>query len=164
MLARRDLAPGSRLVPGDLELRELPRGAGHPLSVRDLSEAVGMVVIAPVRAGEAVLLADIAHPGQGGPIAVQLMPGERAVFVPWPLTGVHGLEPGDWIDLVAVSDRFDGELAYETVSFARVLQLHADDFGGGGFVAAVPAGAAGAVVAALARGTLHPVLRPLTEP
>lgn len=164
MLAKRDLTPGTRLVAGDLELHDIPRGAAHPLSVRELAEAVGFVLIAPVRQGEAILLADLAQPGPGGPLAVQLRPDERAVFVPWPQAGAHALEPGDLIDLIAVPDRHDGELLPETVAHARVLQLRPDDFSGGGFVAAVSAAAAGEVIAALARGTVHPVLRPLTEP
>lgn len=164
MQARHDLPAGWRLGAADVEVRSVPRGAGHPLSVRDPAEVEGMVLVAPVRQGETLLLADVASGGPGSPLAVQLAPGERAVFVPWSLVGMAGLQPGDWVDLVAVWDRFDQAGAYENVTYARILRLDESDFGTGGFVAAVPVAAAGAVVAAVQHGSLHPVLRPLTEP
>lgn len=161
---RHDLAPGWRLSIADLEWRAVPGGSSHPLSVRDPAEVEGLVLIAPVWQGEPLLLADVASPGPGGPLALQLAAGERAVFVPWPQAGIHGLEPGDWVDLVAVWTRFDAADAYETLTHARVLRLDRSEFGDGGFIAAVPAAAAGEVVAALEHGSLYPVLRPLFEP
>lgn len=162
--ARHDLPPGWRLSWADLEVRSLPKGAGHPHSVRDPADVEGLVLVAPVRQGETLLFADVASAGPGGPLAVQLSAGERAVFVPWAAAAMHGLEPGDWVDLVVVWDRLDGGSAYETVTYARVLTLDPGEYAPGGIVAAVPAAAAGDVVAALQHGTLHPVLRPLTEP
>lgn len=162
--AKRDLLPGWRVQAEDIETKHVPRGAGHPLRIQHLDEAVGLIVTTTVRQGASLLSPDLANGGPGGPLAVQLSPGERAVFIPWTSPDGPGLEPGDWVDLIAVWDRPDVEHAFDVVAFARVISLPRDDYGSGALVAAVPADTAGDVVAAMARGTLHPVLRPLSAP
>lgn len=99
LVATKDLAAGTTVKPGDVDVRQVHEPAAG--AVTDMSTAVGRVVAVPVLAGSPVLERHLAPPGRHGPGA--LVPrGMRAVQVT-----VHPewrLPPGSVVDVLATGE------------------------------------------------------------
>jgi pilus assembly protein CpaB len=126
VLARADLALGSRVRTGDLRVVDIPAAGVPPGALAHRDDAVGRVVAVPVLAGAAVAdraLAPRRRDGLGGIVA----PGRRAVRV----TASDGLrpEPGSLVDILATLDSRDVggdvEPTVVVVRAARVLAVDA---------------------------------------
>jgi Flp pilus assembly protein CpaB len=125
VLARADLALGTRVGRDDLRVVSVPAAAVPPGALARREDAVGRVVAVPVLAGAAVAdraLAPRRRDGLGGIVA----PGRRAVRV----TAADGLrpDPGSLVDILATLDSRDvGGTVEPTVVVARAARVLAVD-------------------------------------
>jgi pilus assembly protein CpaB len=89
-----------------LQVIEKPSKYAEKDALSDPENAVGLITLAPIKAGEAILPNKIIKPGPVTGLALQVAPSKRAVTVPIDETrGVARLiNPGDRIDLVAALD------------------------------------------------------------
>jgi pilus assembly protein CpaB len=86
-----------------LSIQERPEKFVEKHALQDPERAVGMVALAPIKAGEILLENKIMEPGPVTGLSLQVAPSKRAVTIPIDETrGVAKLlKPGDRIDLVA---------------------------------------------------------------
>jgi pilus assembly protein CpaB len=125
VVARADLALGTRVREGDVRLVDLPAAAAPPGALARGADAVGRVVAVPVLAGATIVeraLAPRRRDGLGGVVA----PGRRAVRV----TAADGLRPdlGSIVDILATLDSRDvGGTVEPTVVVARAARVLAVD-------------------------------------
>jgi Flp pilus assembly protein CpaB len=111
-VATRDLAPGTLLDRGDVELRELPVAAvpaGAAVAEDGGGPPLGRVVVTPVYAGEPVDDRRLAPGGLSG-VAALLPPGTRAVAIPGDPATVPPLTTGDAVDVLVAVAGPDGPL------------------------------------------------------
>jgi pilus assembly protein CpaB len=89
-----------------LSLTEQPVDFIQPEALAEVDRAVGMVALAPIKAGEQILQNKIMEPGPVTGLSLQVTPTKRAVTLPIDETrGVAKLlKPGDRIDLIAALD------------------------------------------------------------
>jgi pilus assembly protein CpaB len=78
----------------------------QPDALSDVNDAVGLVALAPIKAGEQILQNKIMKPGPVTGLSLQVSPGKRAVTLPIDeMRGVAKLlKPGDRIDIIAALD------------------------------------------------------------
>jgi pilus assembly protein CpaB len=128
LVAKRDLAVGSRIAPADVSWQTFPAGGVNPIWIVDrgepaalsvphigpheahaeaspstsMSDVTGAVVRIPLLAGEPIVPAKIVKGGAGGYLSVSLEPGMRAVAIAVnPTSGVGGfILPGDRVDIL----------------------------------------------------------------
>lgn len=94
-VARHELAPGTELADGDLEMRSLPIAM---IPADPASEPLGRVAKAAIMPGEVILEARLAPDGVHGPVALL---GRDRVAIAIPLDGpTPKLQPGDVVDLL----------------------------------------------------------------
>jgi Flp pilus assembly protein CpaB len=97
-VATRELRPGERLEPNDLDWRELPVAAIPPTVID--ADPSGRTVIEPILADEPVATPRLAPEGVDGPAALT-PPGTRALAVPVD-PPLRSLAVGDRVDLLAL--------------------------------------------------------------
>ena len=106
IVAARDLAAGTRLMPDDLAVRSFPaRWVGSDtLPLARLGDIQGRVLGSAVRAGDALVAAHTIRPQQA--FSEHLAPGRRAITLPVDqVNSLSGLlQPGDLIDLYVSFD------------------------------------------------------------
>jgi len=104
VVATRDVAVRGRVLVDDLELREVPVEAVHPLAVRDIAAAVDLFALSTIRAGEQVLSVDLGTQPGGSALSKLLPSGMRALSIGVSDAMAAGglVEPGDRVDVVAV--------------------------------------------------------------
>jgi Flp pilus assembly protein CpaB len=148
-VATRDLAPGTTVGGGDVELRELPVAAvpGAAIDGAAGDPPLGRVVVAPVYTGEPVDERRLAPGGLSG-VAALLPPGTRAVAVPGDPATVPPLTAGDAVDVLVAVAGPDGPLRPSVVA-ARAPVV---DVGEQAVTIAVPESQVPAVATAAASG------------
>ena len=125
IVAARDVAPGSRLGPGDVEEQEVPPAVA-PSGAAQARALVGRTTAGPLRRGE-VLTRDRVV----GPSLLAAHPGLVAVPVRIPDAGSVALvRVGDRVDVAAADPRGTGS-AHVVAPGAPVLALPSPDAGGG---------------------------------
>ena len=106
MVAKQNLPTGTLLTAAFLEWRPWPEKGIVPTYLVNgkakIEDLVGSVVRSGIVAGEPIVMARIAKPGDRGFLAAVLKPGMRAMSVPVNATsGISGFVfPGDRIDLI----------------------------------------------------------------
>ena len=107
VVAAYDLAPGTRIGPEHVAVRQFPRGlsSSDSLTPERYREIEGSLLIAPLRAGDPILLVHAAAEHHA-PFSGRLGLGRRAITMPVDtINSVSGLlEPGDLIDLYVSFD------------------------------------------------------------
>jgi pilus assembly protein CpaB len=142
LVAARDLARGTALEEGTVNVGNVPAAFVPPGAVAASQDVSGKMLLAPIAAGEVITssrLGDLA-----GPVAALVPSGLRAVMVPTDMPpGV--LTPGDRVDVLAT---YTGGQPYTETVAASVEIIDTLDPGGGG----------------LGEGPSGPVLVLLTDP
>ena len=105
LVAARDLAEGITLDAAQLQVANVPEKFLQPYAARRSNDVLGLVTMAPMAAGEQILLNKIRRPdaAPAGATLSSLVPqGKRAVTIGVDsLTGVGGfVRPGDAVDLL----------------------------------------------------------------
>jgi pilus assembly protein CpaB len=123
LVAARHIPSGTRLAPGMLEIREIPRAFIQPGALRSADEADGQIAVAPIAAGEQVLANKITRGGVA--LALAVPPGKRAVSVGVDAAGgVAGLlQPGDLVDVIASTDDGGSPRTWMLLQAAPVLAV-----------------------------------------
>jgi Flp pilus assembly protein CpaB len=170
VVAARDLRPRETIEAKDLRVVQVPAASVHPGALRNSSQVVGLLVLEPIYAGEQVLASrtDLRMAGRS---TFDLELGQRAMFVAAGFARGAGasIQPGDYVDLVAVITGRGDPIAYRLGMELRVLELR-DDRGGpfdaasaraslGGVLLAVPEPQVESIALALSCGHVYVVLR-----
>ncbi|MDQ7793029.1 MAG: Flp pilus assembly protein CpaB [bacterium] len=121
VVATTNLGEFTLLESSMLRVASLPAGGVHPRAVSSPSMLEGRVLLAPVDAGQQILITQVRDRGAvgtGNSFVAALEPGERAMLIPSTLARSVGgaLAPRDRVDIIFVADQL--KLG---VSFARVL-------------------------------------------
>ncbi len=106
VVAAKDINEMETIDESKLSLEEKPVKYVQPDALSDVDRAVGMVALAPIKAGEQIMQNKIMEPGPVTGLSLQVTPTKRAVTLPVDeMRGVAKLlKPGDRIDLVAALD------------------------------------------------------------
>ncbi len=122
VVAGRDLKPGTVLTPSDVKLAPRSSVDGLVEGFDAVSEVAGLVVVAPVAAGEPLVREVVASPTSAHGAAAGVRPGMRAVSIHvTDSTGViRLLKPGHRVDAQVVYTR--GDRPGEATSLRTVLQ------------------------------------------
>lgn len=106
VVAAKDINEMETIDESKLSLDEKPVDYIQPDALSEVDRAVGMVALAPIKAGEQIMQNKIMEPGPVTGLALQVTPTKRAVTLPIDeMRGVAKLlKPGDRIDLVAALD------------------------------------------------------------
>lgn len=106
VIATKDINEMETIDESKLSIEERPIDFIQPQALQDPERAVGMVALAPIKAGEQLLESKIMEPGPVTGLSLQVAPSKRAVTLPIDeMRGVAKLlKPGDRIDLVAALD------------------------------------------------------------
>lgn len=148
-VARRSLAPGTKLEPHDVELVAWPRALVPDGAVREVPR--DQVVAAAIEAGEVVAAARLAPLGLRG-VAATLPAGSRAVAIPVEPGLAPPLEVGDRVDvLVALALDAAGPGPPGFVVAADALVVAVDDTA---VTVAVSRSAAPRIAVALGQGAV----------
>jgi pilus assembly protein CpaB len=149
LVARRDLAPGTRLEVASVEWRPWPTAALHPDYLVEgqaqPADVQGRLLRDGVRRGTPLSRAQLAPAGTAGPVGALLAPGRRAIAIAVSAAaGVGGLlQPGDRVDVILTATTPAGEGFARTVATGvrivgidrrLVPDLSADDPSGPGTV------------------------------
>lgn len=147
-----DLAPGHVIAPGDLTIEHWPAGLVPSGAATNEADVVGLGVRSTITAGEAVVDFRL---GLG---RLGLLADERALTLPPPLAPPP-LIVGDEVDLFAVGvvDIGDGRVSSVTMRLTAGRVLSTSETG---ITVAVAEAAVGALLEALAVGTIEIVGRP----
>jgi len=103
VVATKDINEMETIDESKLEVQTRPEKFADKHALKSPELAVGMVALAPIKAGEIILENKIMEPGPVTGLSLQVAPSKRAVTIPIDETrGVAKLlKPGDRIDLVA---------------------------------------------------------------
>ena len=99
VVAATDLARGTALDAGSLEVRQVPLEFAPPGTVHDPSAAQGRILLSALSAGEAVTATRLAAP-RAGPVAALVPPGLRAFVVATDIPP-QAVRSGDRVDVLA---------------------------------------------------------------
>ena len=117
VVATKDINEMETIDASKLELKSIPMDYIQPDALSQPEQAVGMVALAPIKAGEQILQNKIMEPGPVTGLSLQVTPQKRAVSIP--IDAVHGvsklIKPGDRIDVVAAIDVGHGAQAHKEV-------------------------------------------------
>lgn len=122
MVAKRNIASGTRMDATLMEIRQVPQAFVQPSAISSADEATGQISIAPIAAGEQIMANKLANMGVALSLAVS--PGKRAVTISVdPPAGVAGLlKPGDLVDVV-VTEGIDVPRTFMLMQCAPVLAV-----------------------------------------
>lgn len=111
VVAKEDISEMQNINETMLEMVERPEKFVEPSVVLNIEDAVGLVALAPIKAGEQVLQSKITKPGPLTGLSIQVSPTKRAIAIPVDeIRGVAKLiKPGDRIDLIAAVDVGSGQ-------------------------------------------------------
>ncbi len=106
VVASKDINEMETIDESKLTVDDKPVDFVQPDALSEVDRAVGMVALAPIKAGEQILQNKIMEPGPVTGLSLQVTPTKRAVTLPIDeMRGVAKLlKPGDRIDLVAALD------------------------------------------------------------
>ncbi|MBI2343572.1 MAG: Flp pilus assembly protein CpaB [Deltaproteobacteria bacterium] len=106
VIAATDLPAQIALTPAMLALREIPRQFVPPGALQDPEEAIGMVTVTTMRAGEILTVTRVAPVTDPPILSATIGGGRRAIAIPVDDAHAAGglIRPGDRVDLLA---RFD---------------------------------------------------------
>lgn len=107
VFAAQDIPARSKVEAVALTVKAVPAESVHPLALRGVegvNQAAGRFILAPVRAGEPILSADLSTASSGGDLATLVREGMRAVSIAVSDASAAGglIAPGDHIDLIGI--------------------------------------------------------------
>ena len=104
--SNRDINEMETIDESMLQLQEIPVDFAQPGYITDMEDAIGLVALAPIQAGEQILSNKIVQPGPVTGLSLQVTPQNRALTIPVDdMRGVAKLiKPGDRIDILATLD------------------------------------------------------------
>ncbi len=104
VVSNRDINEMETIDESMIQLAEIPLDFTQPGHVTDMEDAVGLVALAPIQAGEQILSNKIVRPGPITGLSLQVTPQNRALTIPVDeMRGVAKLiKPGDRVDILAV--------------------------------------------------------------
>jgi pilus assembly protein CpaB len=135
VVARNDIAANTRLSSEMLIVKQVLEETKHPQAVQSLSQVVDKLTLAPLLKGEQLLLPKISERPKATTLSGVVPAGKRAISVSaTEVVGVGGLiQPGDWVDILAVFVDKDKDKTTDYSAFAvenvEVLAI-ARDVGG----------------------------------
>ncbi len=102
LVAQRDLRPGTEIATEMVETRPVPEGLLPEGHLTDAAQAIGRMLIAPVKANEVLLLSDFSGE-RGSGLSARLPDGRWAIVIPagWFASPVPQVITGDHMDLLA---------------------------------------------------------------
>lgn len=123
LVAARHIPGGTRIGPGMLEVREIPRAFIQPGALASRDEADGQLAVAPIAAGEQILANKLTRGGVA--LALAVPPGRRAVSVGVDAAGgVAGLlHPGDLVDVIVSTEDGGSPRTWLLMQAAPVLAV-----------------------------------------
>lgn len=139
LAARRDLAMGQRVSPGDLYWQPWPEEAISPAYIREsadgeaINRLAGSVVRAVIAQGEPITERRLVAPGASGFMAAVITPGMRAIAVPTSARAGAGgfILPNDRVDLIVTSqgegNAFFAQTLLENVRVLAIDQSISED-------------------------------------
>ena len=117
MIASVDINEMSTVDETMLQTIEMPNKYIEPGVITDPEQAVGMVALAPIKAGEQILSTKLTKPGPVTGLSLQIAPSKRGIAIP--ISEVNGvsrlLNPGDRIDIIAAVDVGKGTAQHREV-------------------------------------------------
>jgi pilus assembly protein CpaB len=124
VVAKRDLAKGSKLSGDNLAVREIPEEYAHSAGVTpDSFERVdGQVLAYPLKSGE-MLLWGLIESQKAPTFSARVESGHRAMTVPVDeINSISGmLEPGDMIDLMVTLDQNGKKITFPLLQSVQVM-------------------------------------------
>jgi len=133
IVAKRDLAKGTRLSADSLAVRPVPQKFSHSVAVvpEQFDRIDGQVLAYPVKSGEMILWG-LLEDKKSPTFSARVEAGRRAMTVPVDeINSISGmLEPGDTIDLMVTIERKDKKITFPLLQSVRVMatgQRSADD-------------------------------------
>ncbi len=102
LIAAKDVSRDTILKDDMVKMENRPAYAIQPHAIMDPGEAIGLVVLVPIYAGEQVTDSKLARPDTVEALSMKTPPGRRAVTIAVDnISGVGGLvKPGDFVDLL----------------------------------------------------------------
>ena len=102
LVAQRDLRPGTEIAAEMVETRPVPEGLLPEGHLTDAAQAIGRMLIAPVKANEVLLTSDF-FGERGSGLSARLPDGRWAIVIPagWFASPVPQVITGDHLDLLA---------------------------------------------------------------
>lgn len=125
LVAAADIPARTVLTASVLAIKEVPVSLAPDGALSGVAEAVGLVTVTPVYAGEVIIGSRIAGDSPSDGLAYQLQPGQRAVAVridEWIGVGGH-LRPGDRVDLLWTGKDPVGDQETTSIVLADVAVL-----------------------------------------
>ena len=106
VVSNQDIRDMETIDESMIQLQEVPLDFTQPGYVTSMEDAVGLVALAPIQAGEQILSNKLVRPGPVTGLSLQVTPQNRALTIPVDeMRGVAKLiKPGDRIDILAVLD------------------------------------------------------------
>lgn len=103
LVAKQDIPKAALIKPEMLETKIFPREYVAPQAVTSLDRISGMIVVAPITAGEQITLSKLSQSRQTSSLAEATPVGKRAITINVDnLASVAGMiKPGDYVDLIA---------------------------------------------------------------
>lgn len=124
VVASRDLAFGSQLREGMLEVIEWPASSKLKDPVAEPAQIYTRVINTPILRGEPVLISKLAPLGEKGGLSALLHEGSRAITVKVnEIVGVAGFAlPGNYVDVIANATQKSGKVVSKII-LERILVL-----------------------------------------
>ena len=124
VVASRDLAFGSPLREGMMEVIEWPASSKLKDPVAEPAQIYARVINTPILRGEPVLLSKLAPLGEKGGLSALLHEGSRAITVKVnEIVGVAGFAlPGNYVDVIANATQKSGKVVSKII-LERILVL-----------------------------------------
>ena len=124
VVAKRDLAKGTRLSADTLAVRPVPQNFSHSLAVlpEQFGRVEGQILVYPVKSGEMILWSLLE--GKKSPsFSARVAVGRRAMTVPVDeINSISGmLEPGDTVDLMVTIERKNKKITFPLLQSVRVM-------------------------------------------
>ncbi len=122
LVAQRDLRPGTEIASEMVETRPVPQGLLPEGHLTDAAQAIGRMLIAPVKANEVLLISDFSGE-RGSGLSARLPDGRWAIVIPagWFASPVPQVITGDHLDLLAYLAGQQVEEAGVIVSSVEIL-------------------------------------------
>ncbi len=124
VVAKRDLAKGTRLSAETLAVRSVPQDFAHSVAVvpEQFDRIDGQVLAYPVKSGEMIIWGLLENRKSAG-FSARVESGHRAMTVPVDeINSISGLlEPGDAIDLMVTIDQKGRKITFPLLQSVRVM-------------------------------------------
>lgn len=115
LVAAKNLAPGTKIVAGDLMWQEWPSSALNPHYLTEQTATIegfnSAIVRSPIHAGNPIVKEELVMRGDRGLLAAVIAPGKRAISIDVTPSSVDSglIFPGDYVDVVLAASLSEKE-------------------------------------------------------